>query len=304
MATESTRTARPVLVDAPAWVDRAEYPFTTRAVPLPAGRMHYVDEGQGETLLFVHGTPTWSFLWRHLIKALAPRYRCVAVDHIGFGLSDKPATWGYRPIDHAQNLDMLIDRLKLRDVTLVVHDFGGPIGLSHAIERPDNVKRLVLVNTWMWSLAQDASARRLSRFVSGPIGRFLYRRLNVSPRILLPGSTRRRLSRVARRQYLAPFPTAESRDAPWILGTELLGSSGFFERLWERRDRLVGKPTLLLWGLEDSAYGPDALARWQGLLGGSARVVGWQDVGHLPTEEVPEACVAELEAFLRGGPLV
>src|SRR5688572_12615386 len=83
---------------APAWLDRAAYPFASRWCDLPGGeRLHYVDEGAGETLLFAHGTPTWSFEWRHLIRALAPTHRCVAPDHLGFGLSDRPADAAYTP---------------------------------------------------------------------------------------------------------------------------------------------------------------------------------------------------------------
>jgi pimeloyl-ACP methyl ester carboxylesterase len=85
----------------PAWVDREGYPFTTRFVTLPSGRMHYVDEGAGKVVLFVHGTPTWSYEWRHLIRALAPRWRCIAPDLLGFGLSDRPAGFAYTPDAHA-----------------------------------------------------------------------------------------------------------------------------------------------------------------------------------------------------------
>ncbi len=99
----------------------------------------------------VHGTPTWSFMYRHLIRDLSPRYRCIAPDHLGFGLSDRPAGWSYRPEDQARNLARLIETLGLKDLTLVVHDFGGPIGLAYALDHPENVRRLVLFNTWMWS---------------------------------------------------------------------------------------------------------------------------------------------------------
>lgn len=90
------------------WIDRDAYPFQSHDLDLAMGRMHYVDEGNGAPILMVHGNPTWSFLYRHLIQQLAPAYRCVAMDHIGFGLSDKPTAWTYRPGEHAQNLATLI----------------------------------------------------------------------------------------------------------------------------------------------------------------------------------------------------
>ena len=157
---------------APGWLDRVEYPFTSRWLDLPAGRLHYVDEGSGRPLVFVHGTPDWSFLWRHLIKALSPHYRCVALDHMGFGLSDRPHGSWYLPENQSANLRALIERLELRDVTLVLHDFGGPFGLSYALERPDNVRSLVLMNTWMWSLRGDPHFERAGRFFAGRFGRF------------------------------------------------------------------------------------------------------------------------------------
>lgn len=146
------------------------YPFEHRYVDLDAGRLHYVDEGEGEPLVFVHGTPTWSFLWRHWVNDLRQGFRCIAPDHTGFGLSDKPADGRYTPADHARNLEEFIQRLGLEDVTLVVHDFGGPIGLHYALENPDNVKRIVLMNTWLWSNRGNQAIESARRFLGVPSG--------------------------------------------------------------------------------------------------------------------------------------
>jgi pimeloyl-ACP methyl ester carboxylesterase len=109
----------------PAWVDRAGYPFASRFVELDAGRLHYVDEGAGEAVLFVHGTPTWSYEWRHVIPGAARRWRCIAPDLLGFGLSDRPAGFAYTPEAHAAVLATFVERLGLDRLTLVVHDYGG-----------------------------------------------------------------------------------------------------------------------------------------------------------------------------------
>ncbi|MEW6602891.1 MAG: alpha/beta fold hydrolase, partial [Nitrospirota bacterium] len=122
-----------------SWIDRKEYPFKSHSLELEMGRMHYVDEGTGEPLVMVHGNPTWSFVYRHLINGLSKDYRCIAMDHIGFGLSDKPQNWSYYPEDHAKNFDIFIERLDLHNITLVVQDWGGPIGLSYAVNHPENV---------------------------------------------------------------------------------------------------------------------------------------------------------------------
>src|SRR6185503_2250079 len=139
----------------PAWVDRVEYPFVPRRLAVDGMAMSYVDEGDGPTVLMVHGTPSWSFVYRHLVRGLRDAFRCVVPDLPGFGLSDKPPGDAYRPEDQARRLSAFIDALGLKDLALVVHDFGGPIGLAHAVDQPERVRNLVIFNTWMWSLEQS-----------------------------------------------------------------------------------------------------------------------------------------------------
>jgi len=103
----------------PAWVDRMGYPFASRFVAVPAGRLHYIDEGTGESILFVHGTPTWSYEWRHLVRALSPDWRCVAPDLLGFGLSDRPEGFAWTPEAHATVLAAFVERVELERFTLV-----------------------------------------------------------------------------------------------------------------------------------------------------------------------------------------
>lgn len=282
------------------WVDRSLYPFQSRYLDVGPGRMHYVDEGQGPVVVMVHGTPTWSFLYRRFIRELSRDHRVIAADHLGFGLSDKLAHWGYRPEDHARNLELLIERLELRDVTLVVHDYGGPIGLSYAVNHPENVRGLVFFNTWLWSLA-GTPTERVSRFMSGPVGRFLYTRLNFSPRALVKAAfgDKRKLTRDVHRHYVEAFPTAEDRRGPWVLAGELIASSDWYEALWQRRDRFVDKPALVLWGMKDPAFGGAALERWKAVLT-NARVVAYPEAGHFVQEEAPEDAVREVRAFLSG----
>lgn len=273
----------------PAWLNRTAYPFRSRVMELADGQIHYVDEGQGPTLLMIHGTPTWSFLYRKLITALAPSYRCIALDHLGFGLSVKPPGGQYRPEDHARRLREFIERLGLRDIVLVVHDFGGPIGLSYAIDQPENVRALVLCNTWMWSLRGKPSVERLGRIMGGPVGRLLSTRLNFSPRVLLRAAwgDKASLTPEIHDHYTKVFPTPADRQAPWVLARELLGSSTWFAQLWEQRKRIADKPALLLWGMRDPTFTPADLARWQALFP-DAGVVRLEKAGHFVPEEAPE----------------
>jgi haloalkane dehalogenase len=302
MSTQAAALAPPhvATLPAPAWLDRQAYPFALRSLRLPEGRVSYLDEGQGPPVLFVHGTPTWSFEYRHLVKALAGQHRCIALDHLGFGLSERPRDFPYTPEAHARVLRAFVDRLGLERFTLVAHDFGGPIALPLALD--GRVSRLVLLNTWMWSFDDDPAMWRQARFAGGAFARFLYRRANFSLRVLAPHAfgDRKKLTRDVHRQYLAPFPDADGRGRVlWALARSLLGSSAYFDSLWQRRERLAGVPTLIAWGLRDRALPPGMLARWRQALP-HAQVAELPDAGHWPHEEAPGELAALVRGFLDG----
>lgn len=278
----------------PPWVDRREYPFEPHGLDVEGGRLSYVDEGEGEPIVMVHGTPTWSFMYRHLIRALSPRYRCVAPDHLGFGLSDRPAGWSYRPEDQARNLARLIETLNLKDVTLAVHDYGGPIGLAYALEHPENVRRLVLFNTWMWSFAGDWRAEWLARILAGRLGRYLYERRAFSVWVMLRHAIadRRRYTPEVERHYLQ----ALDGHATWIYARELTASGAWFDSLWARRERIARIPAILIWGMKDPAFAR-YLPRWRQVFE-QAEVVQLADCGHAPPEERAPESLPFLTRFL------
>jgi len=203
-------------------LDRAEYPFASHWVTSPAGRMHYVDEGSGPPIVFVHGTPSWSFEWRALIRGLARNYRCLAPDHLGFGLSDRPREFPYTPEAHAENFQRFITQVAPGPFTLVVHDFGGPIALPFCLRQPQQVTRLVILNSWMWSLADDPALARQARFAGSAVGRLLYRYANLSLRVLMPYAygDRRRLTPMIR-----AWP-GESAHARAVIGLDVLAAIG------------------------------------------------------------------------------
>ncbi|UJR85821.1 alpha/beta fold hydrolase [Sandaracinus amylolyticus] len=274
--------------DLPPWLDRASYPWTPRTFDTSEGRMRYLDEGEGPAVLLVHGTPSWSFEWREVVRALAPRHRVIVPDHLGFGLSDKPdAPEILAPADHARRLRALVSALELRDLVLVVHDFGGPIGLPLALEEGSRVRAVVVTNTWMWA-HEDPKVARLSRFVASPLGRWLYRRLNASPRWLVPSSMgdRRKLTRDAHRHYLAPFGSWAERAAPWKLGVELAGSSPYYASLWAKRSALASLPLEIVWGTRDPAFTKRELEQWQQSFPHARTHT--LDVGHFVAEEAPQ----------------
>lgn len=282
-----------------SWIDREAYPFKPHYFARDGVRMHYIDEGQGDAIVMVHGTSTWSFLYRDLVKALAPHYRCIVPDHLGFGLSDKPQDAAYRPADHARRLRVLIDTLGLRDLTLIVHDFGGPIGLSYAIEQPHNVRSLIVFNTWMWSLRGEPVAELAGIFGRGQLGTVVFQHLNFEHRVLFKMAWGKRvtLSPAIYQQYLKPFTQPRDRQAIQTMARELRDSSAWYEELWQRRERIKDMPALLLWGLKDPIFKARHLGRWQALFT-NAQTVTFPEAGHFVQEEVREVLGPLVGQFL------
>ncbi len=292
--------AEPTSVPFPPWLDREAYPFRSRRVPLTAGTMHYVDEGSGEALLFVHGTPTWSFEFRHLIRALAPRVRCIAPDHLGFGLSERPREFAYTPEAHAAVLAEFVARLRLDRFTLVVHDFGGPIGLPLALQPATPVARLVVMNTWMWPFDDDPGMLRGAKLAGGAVGRWLYTYANASLRLVTPSAygDRRKLTPAIHRHYLEVFRDRDARARVLhALAKALIGSRAHYADLLARAHRLHDLPALIVWGMRDTAFRVHQLARWQQVLP-QAHVCRIESAGHWPHEEEPERVLAAIQAFL------
>jgi len=287
---------------APAWLDREQFPFLSRFLQTPRGRIHYVDEGprDGEVVLLVHGTPSWSFEYRHLIPVLARTRRVIAVDHLGFGLSERPADFPYTPEAHAEVLRGVIDGLGLTRFAMVVHDYGGPIALPLAVAQPERISSLVVMNTWFWDLETDRQFLRMARFAASFVGRFLYRWLNASLRLMMPGAyaDRRRLTPRIHAQYLAPFSRRDDRvRVLWTLARSLVTSSPSFGKIWDGRARLATIPSLVVWGLGDGALKPYMLGRVRAALP-HARVEALTGVGHWPQEEAPEEVARLVDGFL------
>ena len=282
-----------------------------RYVTLRHGRMHYLDEGAGPVLLFVHGTPTNSYEFRHLIKRFSATHRCVAPDHLGFGKSDRPADFSYTPEAHAAALREFVDKLGLTRFTLVVHDFGGPIGLplamTEGLSGPDRaipsrmVDRVVIMNSWAWPLNDDPKMAKAAAFAAGGVGRFLYRYANASLRVIMPAAygDRRKLTKDIHRQYLDVFRDRHARVLVLhALAKALLASRAHYQSLLDRLGALRSLPVLIVWGMKDSAFQPYHLERWQSLLP-EARVVPIDSAGHWPHEEEPARVIEAIERFLQ-----
>jgi len=269
-------------------------------IALTDGEMNYVDEGSGPPILFVHGTPTNSYEFRHLIAALSTRFRCIAPDHLGFGQSSRPGSFAYTPEAHARVLQEFVERLGLQDFTLVVHDFGGPIGLPLVVGS-GGVRRVVILNSWSWPLDDDPKMARGAKFIGGAIGRLLYRYANASLRLIMPSAygDKKKLTKEIHRHYLNVFRDREARVLVLhTLARSLLGSRAHYQSLLDGIDRLRAVPVLIVWGMKDTAFQPYQLERWRALLPG-AEVEAIEGAGHWPHEEEPTLVVAAIERFLK-----
>lgn len=281
-----------------SWLDRNEYPFTSRYYDAEGSRLHYIDEGKGQVLLFVHGTPSWSFDFRNVIKALRYSYRCIAIDHIGFGLSDKPSGVDYSALAHSKRLEKFIKDLNLHDITLVLHDFGGPIGFHFAIRCPERVKNLIILNTWMWSSEGDPEYKRIKKVLKSPLMPFLYRYFNFSPRFILPRSFGdRKLSKKIHTQYTAPFLNSKQREGMVAFARSLLNDQEWFQKLWDNRGIINDKPALMIWGMKDPVLSPIYLKKFQEGFPLN-EVVTLPACGHFPQEEYPEEVVEAIQSWM------
>jgi len=287
------------MITAPNWLDRSEYPFIRRTFVHPDGRIHYIDEGHGAIILFVHGTPDWSFGFRHLIKDLRSSYRCIAIDHLGFGLSDKPANADFTVAAQARRLQDFIDHFQFKDLTLVVTDFGGGIGLQHALEHPANVKRIVLYNTWMWPLNDDARFAKPAKMARSWIGRMMYLHLGFSVNVMMPSGygDKKKLTKPAHAHFKNALPDGNARRATHVFAKELLDAGPFWALQWKRVDRLQKIPLLLCWGLKDRFFPLDLMERWNTALP-HATVRAFTDAGHFVHEEASKDLTNHIQDFL------
>jgi haloalkane dehalogenase len=241
------------------------YPFSSRWFALGGGsRMHYVDEGSGPPILMCHGQPMWSFLYRKVILRLRERFRCIAVDLPGFGLSDRPDRYGYTAAEHAATLARLVEHLALQDMIVMAQDWGGPIGMSVASRAPERIRGLVFMNTWYWPLA-GIREKLLALAGSSAVAAGLLRHTDVGFDFGIPGFTSTRLSAEELSHYRDVQPNAAARVGIVELARQLRGAAPWLRDLAEHAPvALRQKPMLLVWGMRDPLFGKQRfLERWK-----------------------------------------
>ena len=280
----------------PAWLDRRLFPFTSRTLDLGGNLVHYIDEGQGPTLLLLHGNPTWSFLYRHLVRQLAPHFRCVALDYPGFGLSVARPGYGFTPREHSAVVEQLVERLGLTELRLLVQDWGGPIGLGLAGRRPELVHSLIIGNTWAWPARGSLGLTLFSKLFGSRLARFLIRRYNALARWLIPAGTNRKLTPAELAAYFGPFPTPDSRLPTWVLPKEIVGSAAYLAEVEAGLAQLRDKPALIVWGEADGAFRKPDRERLQGYFP-NQRVLLLPQAKHFIQENAPDEISAAIREF-------
>ena len=282
----------------PDWVDDELYPFADRWVRARGTNVHYVDEGEGTPILMVHGNPTWSFLYREIIRELRDDFRCVAIDLPGFGLTKPTRGFGFHAAEHARVLAAFIGRLDLRDYILMGQDWGGPIGLAASGRDPDRVAGLVLGNTWAWSMGRRPPAHLWAQGIGGIPGRFVVEHLNAFVQVAMRlGTARNRPTGRVMEHYERPFPTAASRRPTWKFAREITGASTFLEEEAHATLRVLrDRPALLPWGDRDPVFSAGDRDRLASELE-RAEVHPLRGAGHFIQEDAPGEIAAAIRRW-------
>ena len=281
------------------WLNRLEYPFAFREFDSGEGWMNYIDEGEGRPIVFVHGNMTWSFMFRRTIEELKESHRCIAIDHLGFGLSDKPNDANYFPDGHARRFALFMEYLGLKDVTLVLHDAGVPIALDWAADNPDVIREIVVFNSHLWHLSENQMATKLSKMILSPVNRIFYNFIQSAPSFVLPAlfADRYLISRSIERQYLKPFSSSTERKGVYTMVESWKLSGNWYESVRMKVGSLRTKRMLLLWGMKDPMFGVDAFERMQGIFP-NAQAFEFSESGRFLPEEQSERVTGEIKWFL------
>jgi haloalkane dehalogenase len=278
----------------PVWVDDELFPFESRFVAIDGHTVHYVDEGSGPTLLLLHGNPTWSFVYRDVIRALRGEFRCVALDYPGFGLSSARPGYRYLPEEHAQVVAAFVDAVGLSGVTLVAQDWGGPIGLATVEQRPGAFEGLVLANTWGWPITGDLHFEVVSHLMGGPLGRLLVRQFNLFVNAMIPiGHRLRKPTAAEMAHYRKALATLNRREASAVLPRQITASRAFLAGVEAGLGDLASLPTLIVWGDADLAFRAKERQRWEQVFADHHTVIV-DGAGHFVQSDAPEEFAAAI----------
>ena len=284
------------------------YPFTSHTLQLEKLRYHYLDEGAGnEPLLMLHGNPSWSFYYRNLILGLKDSYRCVVPDHMGMGKSDKPQNYPYTLSQHIDNLEKLVDHLKLDNITLVVHDWGGAIGMGFAVRHPERIKRLVIFNTAAFLSRKIPLSLRLCRLPG--FGAVAIRGFNAFARGAIQWACKKqeRMTEEVRAGYLEPYDNFANRVATlrFVQDIPMSPDSPSYpvvQHIEENLNLFRDHPVKIIWGAHDFVFNDHFLNRWKKIFP-QAEAHRIDDAGHYVVEDAHEVILPMLKEFFKNNPI-
>jgi len=277
-------------------VDKSLYPYQPHYLELEDGsKLHYIDEGKGPIILLLHGNPTWSFLYRHIIVALKDDFRLIAPDYPGFGLSTAAENYTYTPKEHADAINQLVQKLKLDDMAIMMQDWGGPIGFHVALQTPQRVSRFIVGNTWAWPLDSDGHKKFSSR-VGGWLGQFGAWCCNGIVKFFMNKGVINQLSDKEMAMYLAPFKKRQYRKPTHIFAKQLMAAKPFLENINKQLSRISDRPMLLVWGMKDFAFKAPQRHRFESIFKSHTTVL-LPNAGHFIQEDAPNDIALAIRGF-------
>ncbi|MFT3731621.1 MAG: alpha/beta fold hydrolase [Hyphomicrobium sp.] len=283
-------------MDLPFDVPYELFPVEHKFLEIDGARLHYVDEGQGEALLLLHGNPTWSFLYRKIIRVLRSNFRCVALDYPGYGMSSAPPGYGFTPREHSAIVEKFVETLGLKDLTVMVQDWGGPIGLGFAGRRPELIRRLIIGNTFAWPLDTDPRIQRFSSLMGGTIGRSLTYVFNFVPRVFFARGFAKKPNPDVMRMYLVPWRKRRRRKPAVIAPKNLISASEYLSEVEAGLKNIADRPTLIVWGTKDFAFQEPYRRRFEAYLPRHETVV-LKEASHFVQEDSGDEIARAFEKF-------
>jgi haloalkane dehalogenase len=281
------------------WIHRSTHSRTIW-LPYRDGYIHYIDEGQGPTVLLLHGNPTWSYLYRNVIKELRGECRLIALDYPGFGMSKAPSHYGFKPQEHS---DAVADLIRLLDLKKFCYSSPG-LGRADRIKlrgsAPEELRGIVLMNTWAWPAA--ILPMKIFSLVMGgwPLGYWLQTQRNFFAKVLVPRGIHHseKVTESLRKAYTDPFPSTESRIPTWVFPRQIRKARPWLADIESKLPNLSDLPAQILWGTKDSAgFPPEQMAKWQRYLPMNETEI-LEDASHYVQEDRPDRVAASIRRIL------
>lgn len=283
-----------------------EYPFESHYFEQPYGtnsvaRQHYLDEGTGPVVVMLHGNPTWSFYFRNCIRDLKKKgFRCIVPDHIGCGFSDKPKKYPYTLEQRIQDTERLLNALKIRQFSLIVHDWGGAIGMGIAVRNSEKVERIAILNSGAY--CSEHMPKRIGLLRTFGLGQFLIRGFNLFAWPATFMSVKVPLSSTVKEGFLLPYNSWANRIAVWnfVKDIPMSASHGSYKCLSDIEAKLAvlrGKKIGIFWGQEDFCFNDHFLKRWMGIFP-EAKTTLYKDAGHYILEDAEKEIIPAISEFL------